>query len=260
MRSWRARPDSPVPCSHSGSSSSNGSVSSSRHSSPTGAGTITSSRLPATTSSRSASRSASGARVGSRSPPRTSTPLSRCGRCATRFTETGSRIDASSSASNFTGRPRRERYWLLIERGDTEICKTNPGLDEDLYITAEAGSLRQMARRPAHLGPSHPRRPHPTRWLAVVGESVPNLERSQHVRAHQAGLPHRHELSLTAPTTLFASAEHQSHHDLSHQNTPAMSLPPGTRLGPYKSSRVWAPGAWAKCIRHTTQSSIVRSL
>ena len=31
-----------------------------------------------------------------------------------------------------------ERYWLLIEHGDTEICKTYPGLDEDLYITAEA--------------------------------------------------------------------------------------------------------------------------
>ena len=39
---------------------------------------------------------------------------------------------------DFTGRPRRERYRLLIERGDTEICKTYPGLDEDLYITAEA--------------------------------------------------------------------------------------------------------------------------
>jgi hypothetical protein len=36
------------------------------------------------------------------------------------------------------GRPRRKRYWLLIELGDTEICKTYPGLDEDLYITAEA--------------------------------------------------------------------------------------------------------------------------
>ena len=34
--------------------------------------------------------------------------------------------------------PRREHYWLLIELGDTEICKTSPGLDEDLYITAEA--------------------------------------------------------------------------------------------------------------------------
>jgi DNA-binding HxlR family transcriptional regulator len=39
---------------------------------------------------------------------------------------------------DFTGRQRPELYWLLIERGDTEICKTSPGLDEDLYITAEA--------------------------------------------------------------------------------------------------------------------------
>ena len=38
---------------------------------------------------------------------------------------------------DFTGRPRRERYWLLIDLGDTEICKTYPG-DEDLRITAEA--------------------------------------------------------------------------------------------------------------------------
>jgi DNA-binding HxlR family transcriptional regulator len=39
---------------------------------------------------------------------------------------------------DFTGRPSRERYWLLIELGDTEICKTYPAVDEDLYITAEA--------------------------------------------------------------------------------------------------------------------------
>jgi hypothetical protein len=39
---------------------------------------------------------------------------------------------------DFTGRRRPERYWLLIEMGDTEICKMYPGLDEDLYITAEA--------------------------------------------------------------------------------------------------------------------------
>jgi DNA-binding HxlR family transcriptional regulator len=39
---------------------------------------------------------------------------------------------------DFTGRARRERYWLLIELGDTEICKTYPAVDEDLYITAEA--------------------------------------------------------------------------------------------------------------------------
>jgi DNA-binding HxlR family transcriptional regulator len=39
---------------------------------------------------------------------------------------------------DFTGLARRERYWLLIELGDTEICKTYLGLDEDLFITAEA--------------------------------------------------------------------------------------------------------------------------
>jgi DNA-binding HxlR family transcriptional regulator len=44
----------------------------------------------------------------------------------------------SAKVEGGTGRPRRERYWLLIELGDTEICKTYPGLDEDLYITAEA--------------------------------------------------------------------------------------------------------------------------
>ena len=44
----------------------------------------------------------------------------------------------SAKVEGGTGRPHRERYWLLIELGDTEICKTNPGLDEDLYITAEA--------------------------------------------------------------------------------------------------------------------------
>ena len=39
---------------------------------------------------------------------------------------------------DFTGRRSAERYWLLIEVNDTEICKTYPGLDEDLYITADA--------------------------------------------------------------------------------------------------------------------------
>jgi hypothetical protein len=51
---------------------------------------------------------------------------------------TGSRIDASSSASTSPAAPRRERYWLIIELGDTEICKTYPGFDEDLFVTAEA--------------------------------------------------------------------------------------------------------------------------
>jgi hypothetical protein len=39
---------------------------------------------------------------------------------------------------DFTGRRRRERYWLIIELGETELCKMYSGLDEDLYITAEA--------------------------------------------------------------------------------------------------------------------------
>jgi DNA-binding HxlR family transcriptional regulator len=38
----------------------------------------------------------------------------------------------------FTGRRRSEVYWLLIEHGETEICKEYPGLDEDLYVTADA--------------------------------------------------------------------------------------------------------------------------
>lgn len=44
-----------------------------------------------------------------------------------------------------------------------------------------------------HLGPSHPRRPHPNRWRSVARQSLPNLERPQHVRPHQAGLARRHE-------------------------------------------------------------------
>jgi DNA-binding HxlR family transcriptional regulator len=39
---------------------------------------------------------------------------------------------------DFTGYRPHERYWLLIEHRDTEICKEYPGVDEDLYVTAEA--------------------------------------------------------------------------------------------------------------------------
>jgi len=39
---------------------------------------------------------------------------------------------------DFTGPHRAERFWLLIEKADTEICKKYPGFDEDLYVTAEA--------------------------------------------------------------------------------------------------------------------------
>jgi DNA-binding HxlR family transcriptional regulator len=47
-------------------------------------------------------------------------------------------VQPSASREGGTGRARRERYWLLIEMGDTEICKTHPGFEEDLYVTADA--------------------------------------------------------------------------------------------------------------------------
>jgi DNA-binding HxlR family transcriptional regulator len=39
---------------------------------------------------------------------------------------------------DFTGFRPHERYWLLLEHREAEICKTYSGLDEDLYITADA--------------------------------------------------------------------------------------------------------------------------
>jgi hypothetical protein len=64
--------------------------------------------------------------------------LWRCGRCATCSAETRLPDRRVVIRFDFTGRRRPERYWLLIEHADTEICKEYPGLDEDLYITAEA--------------------------------------------------------------------------------------------------------------------------
>ncbi len=47
-------------------------------------------------------------------------------------------VHQRASREGGTGRARHERYWLLIELGDTEICKTHPGFDEDLFIEADA--------------------------------------------------------------------------------------------------------------------------
>ena len=94
---------------------------------------------------------------------------------------------------DFTGRPRRERYWLLIELGDTEICKTYPGLDEDLYITAEAEAFVKWHAGQLTWAQATREDRIQLDGLHVAGKSLPNLERPQHVRAHQAGLPHRHE-------------------------------------------------------------------
>jgi DNA-binding HxlR family transcriptional regulator len=42
---------------------------------------------------------------------------------------------------DFTGKGRRERYWLLLERGEAEICKTSPGPDDDVEVTADADAF-----------------------------------------------------------------------------------------------------------------------
>jgi DNA-binding HxlR family transcriptional regulator len=42
---------------------------------------------------------------------------------------------------DFTGFRPHERYWLLLENREAEICKTYPGLDEDLYVVAEADAF-----------------------------------------------------------------------------------------------------------------------
>ena len=116
--------------------------------------------------------------------PRTSIRSWRCGRCATlrrdRLPERRVvvRLD-------FTGFRPHERYWLLLEHGEAELCKTYPGLDEDLYVTADAeafvkwhaGQLSWAERR-ATTGSA--RRP------GVAGPGLPDLERPQHVRPHPA--------------------------------------------------------------------------
>lgn len=37
--------------------------------------------------------------------------------------------------------PARQRYWLIVEEGDVDICSTDPGFDVDLYVTCQ---LRTM--------------------------------------------------------------------------------------------------------------------
>ena len=88
---------------------------------------------------------------------------------------------------DFTGRARHERYWLLIEHGDTEICKEYPGLDEDLYITADAEAFVKWHAGQAQLGRRPPRQPHPAPRSVAARTGLPHLERPQRVRPHQAG-------------------------------------------------------------------------
>jgi hypothetical protein len=96
---------------------------------------------------------------------------------------------------DFTGRPSRERYWLLIELGDTEICKTYPGLDEDLYITAEAEAFVKWhagqltwAQAPAACSPTSGRSPAP-----------PQAPQADILDAAPIAAPHRRTLTDEKP-------------------------------------------------------------
>ena len=72
-------------------------------------------------------------------------------------------------------------------------------------------SLRQMARRPAHLGRSHPQPPHPTPRPLLARTSLPHLEPPQRLRPHQAGLPDCGEPgSLTSTTRHPLAAPHRN--------------------------------------------------
>jgi DNA-binding HxlR family transcriptional regulator len=93
---------------------------------------------------------------------------------------------------DFTGFRPHERYWLLLEHGEAEICKTYPGLDEDLYITADAEAFVKWHARPAVLGGGNPRLPDPAPRSLMARTGLPDLERPQHVRPHQARRWHRH--------------------------------------------------------------------
>ena len=111
---------------------------------------------------------------------------------------------------DFTGRQRAERYWLLIEHGEHRNLQDVSRPRRGPLHHRGSRSLRQMARRPANLGRSHPRRPHPTPRPLVARTSLPHLERPQRLRPHQAGLPENGELgSLTSSTRPPIAAPHR---------------------------------------------------
>lgn len=42
----------------------------------------------------------------------------------------------------FTDRPRRQRFiWLLIQRGEGEVCVKHPGFDEDVWVETDSETL-----------------------------------------------------------------------------------------------------------------------
>jgi hypothetical protein len=130
------RPGSPARSSPSGSNSSNASALSSRHRRLTGAVTVTSS--PAHDLFKVCQTLGEwGARWLEIAPENLDPYVARWSMCNAlrRDRLPDQRVVIQL---DFTGFRPHERYWLLIEHRETEICKTYPGLDEDLYITADA--------------------------------------------------------------------------------------------------------------------------
>ena len=118
-------------------------------------------------------------------PQETSIRSWRCGRCAMRSAVTDSRARRVVVRLDFTGFRAHERYWLLFEHREPEICKTYAGLDEDLYVTADAEAFVKW-----HAGSSpgrkQPRLPDPAPRSLMARTGLPDLEQPQHVRPHQA--------------------------------------------------------------------------
>jgi hypothetical protein len=81
---------------------------------------------------------------------------------------------------------------LLLWHGEGEICTTYSGLEEDLYITADAEAFVKSHGRPALLGGGNPRLADPPRRSLMARTGLPDMERPQDVRSHQARRSYRH--------------------------------------------------------------------
>ena len=147
---------------------------------------------------------------------------------------------------DFTGRQRpAERYWLLIERGDTEICKTYPGLDEDLFITAEAEAFvkwhaGQLSWAEAIRGP-----PHPAPRPLGAGTSLPHLERPQRLRTCASWSPDPRR--ARPPDIVDAPSASPQRHLLDHVGPPTRRVNALTR---HSYQVMLVPRAHAEPRRH----------
>ena len=85
---------------------------------------------------------------------------------------------------DFTGFRPHERYWLLLEHREAEICDVFRSGRRSLHHR-RCGGVR-VARRPALLGGGNPRLPDPARRPVMARTGLPDVERPQHVRPYQA--------------------------------------------------------------------------